>query len=197
MELTSKEALELLNQSKGIKSDDNWIMHSICVGNSAGKIAEALNLDVDYATTLGYIHDIGKKFPSNQSHVITGYEYILKLGYGDKYASVCLTHSYLNNDLNCKAGGTSNINTEEYQFKKAYIENHPYSIYEKIINLCDLICKEENITMEQRLIELISRYGIFENTQYHIIEALKLKRYFDDLLGYNLYDLFPEIKNNI
>ena len=25
----------------------------------------------------------------------------------------------------------------------------------------------------------------------------KLKEYFDSLLGYNLYDLFPEIKNNL
>lgn len=29
-------------------------------GNSAGKIAESLGLDVDKAKTLGYIHDIGK-----------------------------------------------------------------------------------------------------------------------------------------
>ena len=28
-------------------------------------------------------------------------------------------------------------------------------------------------------------------------ETLKLKQYFDDLLGHNLYDLFPEIKDNL
>jgi len=41
------------------------------------------------------------------------------------------------------------------------------------------------------------RKGVYENTQYHIKETYKLKKYFDDLLGYNLYDLFPEIKNNV
>lgn len=30
-----------------------------------------------------------------------------------------------------------------------------------------------------------------------IKETYKLKEYFDSLLGYNLYDLFPEIKNNL
>ena len=53
------------------------------------------------------------------------------------------------------------------------------------------------MTIEQRLIEIMMRYGVFENTVYHIKEAQKLKKYFDDLLGYNLYDLFPEIKDNL
>ena len=29
------------------------------------------------------------------------------------------------------------------------------------------------------------------------IDIDKLKEYFDSLLGYNLYDLFPEIKENL
>ncbi|MBS7020504.1 MAG: hypothetical protein KH135_01340 [Firmicutes bacterium] len=53
------------------------------------------------------------------------------------------------------------------------------------------------MTLEKRLIDLISRYGEHENTKYHVNEALNLKQYFDELLGYNLYDLFPEIKNNL
>ena len=41
------------------------------------------------------------------------------------------------------------------------------------------------------------RRGAYSNTQYHIKETYKLKEYFDSLLGYNLYDLFPEIKDNL
>ena len=51
--------------------------------------------------------------------------------------------------------------------------------------------------MEKRLIDLLVRHGVFETTQYHIKEALKLKQYFDNKLGYNLYNLFPEIKDNL
>ena len=44
------------------------------------------------------------------------------------------------------------------------------------------------------MIDIIIRRGAYSNTQYHIKETYKLKEYFDNLLGYNLYDLFPEIK---
>lgn len=49
MELTSYEALKMLENSRGKTEHDGWIDHSICVGNSAGVIAESLNLDVEYA----------------------------------------------------------------------------------------------------------------------------------------------------
>ena len=65
MKLTSNEARELLEKERSNQKDDRWIGHSICVGNSAGIIAKALkdkgiDVDIDKAITLGYIHDIGK-----------------------------------------------------------------------------------------------------------------------------------------
>ena len=47
------------------------------------------------------------------------------------------------------------------------------------------------------IIDLIIRKGAYTNTQYHVKETYKLKDYFDNLLGYSLYDLFPEIKDNL
>ncbi len=191
MKLTSKDALKMLEEAKGKTPDDGWVNHSICVGKTAGKIAEALRLDIDFAKTLGYIHDIGKliKF---KGHVIEGYYYLKKLGYDDEYCNVCLTHSYLNNDVNCTQGEPDDV-----PFRSEFIKNHEYSIYEKIINLCDLMCTNKVVTMEKRLIDVISRRPQHKNITYHVNEALKLKKYFDDLLGYNLYDLFPEIKENL
>ena len=55
------------------------------------------------------------------------------------------------------------------------------------------MCTFETLTMEKRLIDLLVRKGIHENTQYHLMTALALKKKFDTLLGYNLYDLFPNI----
>lgn len=69
MKLTVEKAREMLEEARGKIPDDHWINHSICVGNSAGKIAEKLNLDVDYAKTLGYIHDIGKSVGEFKEHV--------------------------------------------------------------------------------------------------------------------------------
>ena len=104
MKLTSSEALKILEETRKDFENQRWIDHSICVGKSAGKIAEALNkkgmnLDIDKAITLGYIHDIGKKVGEFHGHVINGYNYLKNLGYDEEYCNICLTHSYLNNDM--------------------------------------------------------------------------------------------------
>ena len=43
MKLTSKEAMELLEQERKNATNDMWIEHCISVGNYAGIIAKALN----------------------------------------------------------------------------------------------------------------------------------------------------------
>ena len=162
MKLNSSEARELLEKERPNQKDDRWIGHSICVGDSAGRIARALqekgiNVDVDKTITLGYIHDID-----------------------------CISNDRDETDK-------TNPN---YDFVKDYISNE-YSTEEKIINLCDLICTTKTLTAEKRMIDLLLRHGVFKKTYYHIEETMKLKEYFDNLLGYNLCDLFPEIKENL
>ena len=198
MKLTSIEARKILENARSKAESTGWIDHSICVGDSAGRIAEALNkkgydLDIDKAITLGYIHDIGKMVGPFHGHVMNGYEYMKNQGYDEEYCNICLTHSYLNNDINCTAGGIP----DDIPFRTNFIKNHEYTLYEKIINLCDLMCTPKVYTIDKRLIDIMIRRGAYSNTQYHIKETYKLKEYFDNLLGYNLYDLFPEIKNNL
>ena len=43
MKLTSEIAIKILEDARGKTKDDKWIEHCICVGNTAGKIAQALN----------------------------------------------------------------------------------------------------------------------------------------------------------
>lgn len=193
MKLTVEKARKMLKEARGKALDDHWINHSICVGDSAGKIAEKLNLDVDYAKTIGYIHDIGKSVGEFREHVMNGYNYLKELGYDDEYANICLTHSYLNNDVYCTAGGIP----RDIPFRTEFIKKHEYTIYEKIINLCDLMCTDVNMTGDKRLIDIMSRRGAYENSQYHIKETYKLKQYIDEQLGFNVYDLFPSIKDNL
>ena len=129
MKLTSKEALDLLNENIGKTSSDKWIKHSKNVGYVAGVIASNINLDSDFAKTLGYIHDIGKKYGLNSDdgvipHAINGYNYIKSLGYDEDYASICIKHSFLNNDINCLANDRdyTDSSNQNYQFIKEYIK---------------------------------------------------------------------------
>lgn len=193
MKLTVEKAREMLEEARKKSTDDRWINHSICVGNTAGKIAEKLNLDINYAKILGYIHDIGRAIGDGKDHVMNGYNYIKELGYDDEYANICLTHSYLNNDVYCTAGGIP----RDIPFRTEFIKNHEYTVYEKLINLCDLMCTDINMTVDKRLIDIMSRRGAYENSQYHIKETYKLKQYIDKQLGFNVYDLFPSIKDNL
>ena len=163
MKLTSNEARTILENFRGTIQSDRWIDHCICVGDTAGKIAEALT----------------------------------KKGYDEEYCNICITHSYLNNDIICTAGGVPNPKDKPYIAE--FVKTHKYTIEEKLINLCDLMCPQGGkvFTIDKRLIDIMIRRGAYPNTQYHVKETYKLKAYFDDLLGYNLYDLFPEIKNNL
>lgn len=201
MDLTSENALKIIKVCGEKVEDKHWISHSIHVGNSAATIAKALedkgyNINTELTKTLGYIHDIGKYTGESKGHVMRGYEYLKEHGYDEKYCNICLTHSYLNNDIKCTAGKCPN--PEKNKWLDDFIKNHEYTLEEKIINLCDLMCTQEGVlTIDKRMVDLISRKGAYETTQYHVIETVKLKKYFDDLLGYNLYDLFPSIKDNL
>lgn len=202
MKLTSQEARDILENARGKTEYDSWIDHSICVGNTGARIAEALNekgcdVDAEKTKTLGYVHDIGKMIALPYGHEINGYNYMKEQGYDEEYYNICIAHSYLNNDINCAAGGVNK--PEDNPFITDFVKNHKYTIEERIINLCDLMCPPGGkvYTVDKRLIDLILRRGAHTNTQYHVIETYKLKAYFDELLGYNLYDLFPEIKENL
>ena len=193
MKLTSDMALKLLDEARNITPNTNWIEHSICVGRAASVIADALNLDGEKAKTLGYIHDIGKRIGDFHNHAINGYNYLKELGVDDEYCRICLTHSYLNNDVYCTAGGVPPVT----EFLQNFLKDYEYYIYDKIINLCDLMCTSKILTVEKRLIDILIRRGAYPNTKYHVIETYKLKDYIDELLGHCVYDLFPETKENL
>lgn len=194
MKLTEEEALKLLENFKNKVENISWIEHSICVGNTAGKIAEKLGIDVEKAKACGYIHDIGKGTADFENHPMQGYKFLKELEYDEEYANICLTHSYLNNDINCVA---AEMHPKEIYFIKKFITNYEYTIYDKLITLCDLISMNVNVTIEKRLIDIYDRRGVHKNTVYNLRESKKLKKEFDKMLGYNVYKLFPKIIENL
>lgn len=198
MKPTSGEVLKILNNAYGMGYDDHWIRHSILVGEVASRITYALNelgynLDEDKARVLGLLHDIGKIDESPKGHELKGYNYMKEKGYDEEYCNIALLHSYLNNDYKCTAGGIP----EALPFRVDLVKNHEYTLYEKMICLGDLMCAQEIYTIDKRLVDLVMRKGAYSNTPYHMRETYKLKKYFDDLLGYDLYELFPEVKVNL
>ncbi len=190
MRLTKALAEQLLQNAWENPMNRPWITHCRAVGQAGGIIAAAVGADPDLTEALGMIHDIGKINTTEVVfHDLLGWEYMMKLGYDEVSSAVCLTHSYLNNDDTCVAGGY----LPENKFRKDFIRDHKYTEEEKIINLCDLMCKDHLMTFEDRMIDLLGRKGIHPNSAYHLYEAEKLKNYFDDKIEGGLYSLFPDL----
>lgn len=193
MRLTVEKAWELLLEAQEKLPGDSLVRHCKSVGDTAAVIAGGIGLeDPEYARALGYVHDIGKcvDITSVEWHDILGYQYLLDKGIDEQDAFICLTHSYINGDYTCQAGGIP----KKHPLRCEILQAHEYSLYEHIINLCDLMCIFDTMTMEKRLIDLLTRKGIHENTHYHLMASLELKKKIDDLLGHNVYDLFPNIQ---
>lgn len=209
IKLTLKKAKELLllNPNGSMPTSKN--NHSLEVGRVARKIAEKCGLDGEEAEILGIIHDIGGLWNLGVQHPYIGYKYIKSLGYDDKYADICLTHSFINGNPNCTADGLlvenekvkpNNIlpweNEEDSKFVLNFLKTHKYSKIENIINLCDLMITDKIIGLDKRLIDLIEKKGAHVTTQNHIKVARALQASIEKEMGCSILDLFPEIIDN-
>ena len=199
MRITASEAYQLLLKDVVCSVEDwnrpenRWVKHCVYVGEAAGRIAECLGVDSDFAKALGYVHDIGRKV-SHPRHVIVGYSYLMKLGL-DEMAGSCLTHSFIDNDIRLTAGGPLRTDTEA--LVAPYLNSHPATIYDNIVQLCDLFCLETGFTtIEKRMLDISLRKGVYDNSKDHFEHVLKLKKRIEDKMGCSLYSLFPEIPEN-
>ena len=195
--MKSDEALTILfSKIKGISElDDNnnrWIKHSLYVGQAAGRIAKRLDLDDDYARTIGFMHDIGRQI-NHSNHVIDGYKYLTKLGHPD-IARYCITHSFVDNIIPNTAGGGPT--DDNYEFIKNYLDSIELNDYDNIVQLCDLFCLETGYTtFEKRILDITKRKGVYPNSANHFKSIMALKERIENRMGITIYDLFPEIKS--
>ena len=198
--INAKEALDLLfngvinNSSDLAKPENRWVKHCLYVGIGAGRIAAKLGLDSDYAQALGYVHDIGRKI-SHPNHTIAGYKYMIKEGYPEEARS-CLTHSFIDNNIYYTAGGIPE-GQDRFDYLNSYLQSTELTIYDNIVQMCDLFCLETGFTtIEKRLLDITRRKGVFENSQLHFEKTMELKDRLERMMGCSLYELFPEISQD-
>lgn len=176
-----------------LKAENRWVWHCLYVGFAAGRIAKKLGVDADLATALGFVHDIGRKW-SHEKHVMVGYQYLTSLG-DATLARVCLTHSYIDNNLKLVAGEDST--PEQKPELSRYLLEHPATIYDNIIQMCDLFCLDTGFTtVEKRMLDISERKGIFPNSFQHLNAVFSLKAKLETQMGCSLYTLFPEISKD-
>ena len=195
--LNSKNALDLLfksvihNSADLEKPENKWVKHCIYVGVGAGRIAAKLGIDSDYAQALGYVHDIGRKI-SHPNHTIAGYKYMINEGYVEEARS-CLTHSFVDNNIYYTAGGLPE-GKDRFDFMNSFLQSTELTIYDSIVQMCDLFCLDTGFTtVERRLLDITIRKGVFDNSLLHLEKTMELKSRLEEMMGCSLYELFPEI----
>ena len=193
MKLTKEQAYDLLIDGLENPESIGYVPHCRYVGDLAGMIAGELGLDAEYATALGYLHDIGRKIkPDN--HMYAGYRFLKDHGY-DEYADICLTHSFLNNDVLCICGRFLSPESEGYAEVKAFVEAHENTDYDRIIQTCDLLCLHTGgTTLEERIDDIETRKGTHFNSKYHRETAMAQKAAIEQRLGHSIYDFYPKLE---
>ena len=200
MRPSSKEARAILDAAQHPDDAFSWIEHSFCVGDTAKKLAEALrqrgeDIDVDLAAALGYLHDIGKMVKHTHSHLLDGYEWLMSRGYTEDFCTIALVHHSISNDPFCMIGPPPDPIKDKLIID--CVRRHSFTPEEKLVIFCDSICLYDVMTVDKRMTDIISRYGTGEKTAERIRQTLAFKADLDKRLGQNLYDLFPEVKNNL
>ncbi|WP_196802958.1 HD domain-containing protein [Candidatus Stoquefichus massiliensis] len=182
-------AEELLLEAEKI-NPGAWGNHCRVAAQCAKKIAKVCAMDDEKAYVLGILHDIGRKFlVRDLGHVYYGYQYMQRLGY-HQVARVCLTHSFLNQDLDLYIGKLD-IPYPEVEEVKTLLQHIIYDDYDRLIQLCDALAGSEGvIDIEERMADVKQRYGNYPQAQWD--KNIELKSYFETKARQNIYDIVSD-----
>ena len=183
---TIEEAEALLKEAES-RNPGLWGNHSRIAARCAEKIAAAVGMDEERAYVLGLLHDIGRRFGIRHlGHVSDGYHYMMELGY-PAAARICLTHSFNLPTLNVYVG-KRDITPEQQEEIQTLLNGIQYDDYDRLIQLCDCLAGTEGVMdMEARMADVKRRYGFYPQKKWDV--NLKLKRYFEEKAGKDIYEI--------
>lgn len=179
----------------GYLNQGPWIDHSINVALSAQIIAKKCGkLNSDKAYVLGLLHDIGRRYGiSARRHGFDGYKFMIEKAWND-VGRVCLTHSFPIPDFE-KDIGKNDMNYEESEFVRKYLNDITYDDYDRLIILCDSLADAQGFCiLEKRFVNTTRRYGAFPFTVERWNATFEIKEYFEQQMNCSIYDILPNIK---
>ncbi len=204
MEILDLERAEY-ELEKAYKSNPTpWAVHSKYVAKAARIISSEYNkkstnkkLDEDNSYIFGLLHDIGRYTGiSVERHLIDGYKYCINYGW-DKMAQICITHAFMIQDVNTSIGAFD-MSEDDYNFIKNFVANAVYDDYDLLIQLCDCLALPSGFCLlEKRFVDAALRYGTFPQSALRWKKVFEIKEYFEKTIGTSIYNLLPNIKDNI
>lgn len=178
-----------LNLQMGLEIGDSR-NHYQDVAAAAETIACACGMDAEKAYILGLLHDYGEYIEDTVPgtfHGTAGYDEMMKLGY-DEVARTCLSHSFWE--------GIYDPDYFVYDRRQIIRAGELMSSivpddYDRLIQLSDLLsCERPRINLEGRIDYIIRKYKLNpEQAAGKKAAAARLKAYFDDKCGQDVYQL--------
>jgi len=185
---------ESLLFAAGDRNPGPWVAHSLLAGYAAKRIATAdARLNPDQAFVMGLLHDIGRLYgPSGLRHVTDGYKYLDSLGLR-KCARVSLSHSFPDGRLDTYLG-EPDVEPEDLNLLKAYLQEARFSDYDRLIQLCDFISDASGYCpVEVRMVDTVLRHHIKETPHSRWVAVFEILKEFDHRIGTSVYALLPGI----
>ncbi|CAG0936347.1 hypothetical protein TFLX_05217 [Thermoflexales bacterium] len=189
-----KEALALVDQyitSPGLHA------HCIGVGKIANVIAQALDrggqmVNVERATLMGLIHDLGRERANNERHGIEGYKLAREAGVPTEIACICLTHMTVGRTLAEAVAIGQLTEAEAHGFVEDEIDLTDLSREEQIVCLADShVLNGEFVPLAGRIAELESRKGLLTPQHWYNLNRIgDFVKCFEQILNHPLKDLF-------
>lgn len=173
-----------------------WEQHSLSVAQNAKLIAQKCGMNSDSAYVFGLMHDIGRRAGvKGILHIFDGYDYMISMGQPE-IARICLTHSFPIKDIS-SFSGKYDCTDAQMDFLTEFLCSTEYDDYDKLIQLCDAVSLPTGACIvEKRLIDVALRHGFNDTTIDKWREFLKLKSFFDEKCGCNIYTLLPDVFEN-
>ena len=175
---------------------ENHIMGVATVAKTIALKIPDMNVDEIYISAL--LHDICRTEESREQrfHGILGYEKLKDID--EKSARSALLHMFPWNKLpHYEICSDMFFNRkDDYDFITNYIDSHKTTDEDLLIQLADSLANKNGVvTLEQRAKEYSERHNI-EIPQEMIEPRYKLKAYFDNKVGCDVYGLFQNQHGN-
>jgi putative nucleotidyltransferase with HDIG domain len=171
--------------------------HCIGVGKVTNVIAYALQrsgqiVNVERATLMGLIHDLGREQASNERHSIEGYKLAREVGVSPEIARICITHMTVGRTADAAIAIGLFTEAEAHGLVRDGIDLAELNVEEQIVCLADShVLNGEFVSLAERIAELESRKGSLTSEQwYNLNKIAESVRCFEQILNCPIKDLF-------
>jgi hypothetical protein len=174
-----------------------WFEHSLVVAQAAKAIATYHpQMNAEWAYILGYLHDIGRQEGVwDLRHLLDGFRFLQAHGFDDA-ARICLTHGLPTKTLKTTAG-TWDCPSDDVQFVQAYLDRIEYTLYDKLIQLCDALALPSGFCLlEKRFVEVALRRGTTAHTTWVWQAYFCIQQEFETVMGRSVYSVLPGVVEN-